>query len=90
MYKGTLDQCDADLKSHADQQQRAHERTLNAAVASYSLIKDGENGGGIIDNLKLCYEIKDGEDGSGIIDNFKLIYEKQDLSYADFKKKYNH
>jgi len=90
VYKGTLDQCDADLKSHADQQQRAHERTLNAAVASYSLIKDGENGGGIIDNLKLCYEIKDGEDGSDIIDNFKLIYEKQDLSYADFKKKYNH
>lgn len=90
VYKGTLDQCDADLKSHADQQQRAHERTLNAAVASYSLIKDGENGSGIIDNLKLCHEIKDGEDGSGIIDNFKLIYEKQDLSYADFKKKYNH
>jgi hypothetical protein len=71
VYKGTLDQCDADLKSHADQQQRAHERTLNAAVASYSLIKDCEN-------------------GSGVIDNFKLIYEKQDLSYADFKKKYNH
>ena len=90
VYKGTLDQCGTDLKSHADQQQRAHEHTLNAAAASYSLIKDGENGSGIIDNLKLIYEIKEGGSGSGIIDNLKLIYEKQDLSYADFKKKYNH
>ena len=79
VYKGTLEQCDADLKSHADQQ-RAHEHTtLNAssASASASLIKEKDGGGG-------------GGGGSGIIDNLKLIYEKQDLSYADFKKKYNH
>ena len=72
VYKGTLEQCDADLKSHADQQRTHEDTTLNAASASASSL------------------IKDGGSGSGIIDNLKLIYEKQDLSYADFKKKYNH
>ena len=72
VYKGTLEQCDADLKSHADQQRTHEDTTLNAASASASSL------------------IKDGGGGSDIIDNLKLIYEKQDLSYADFKKKYNH
>ena len=83
MYKGTLDQCGTDLKSHADQQQRAHEHTLNAAAASYSLIKDGENGSGIIDNLKLIYEInEDGEQGNKI----GYIKDSEPFFYADEKE----
>lgn len=68
VYKGTLDQCDADLKSHA----------VKAASSSNH---DEKYKGGDENNSK-----KD----ENIIDNFKLTYEKQDLSYADFKKKYNH
>jgi len=78
VYKGTLEQCDADLKSHADQQRTHEHTTLNAASSDASTSSASAS------------LIKDGGSGSGIIDNLKLIYEKQDLSYADFKKKYNH
>lgn len=67
VYKGTLDQCDADLKSHA----------VKAASSNHGEKYEG----GDENNSK-----KD----ENIIDNLKLTYEKQDLSYADFKKKYNH
>jgi len=79
VYKGTLEQCDADFKSHTDQQ-HAHEHTTLNAASSDASASDSAS----------ASLIKDGGSGSGIIDNLKLIYEKQDLSYADFKKKYNH
>ena len=83
IYKGTLEQCDADLKSHSNEDEDEHNKNKKHE-------NDNGDGHGHGDGHGDDSCDKDAAAHTTTTDYFKLNYEKQDLSYADFKKKYNY
>jgi len=83
IYKGTLEQYESDLKSYKNKHQPHQQDHINNNFQS-----ENENsfGGDTNDNTNNDGDIH----RSGDCDYFRLRHEKEDLSYADFKKKYNH
>jgi hypothetical protein len=78
VYKGTIKQYDDDLKFYKNKQ--SSDSTDVSTSVDYTNNCNNCNNG--------C---KDGcENTEKEIDYIKLNYEKQDISYAEFKKKYNH
>lgn len=79
IYKGTLEQYESDLKSHHNNK---HHQPHQQDHINNNVQSENEN----------SFDHKTNDDGiqrSGDCDYFRLHHEKEDLSYADFKKKYN-
>jgi hypothetical protein len=90
IYKGTLEQYESDLKNHKNKC-RPNKKHLHSETDSNTMMENMENqitiGDNDNDNSNNNYTTNDTRIDC---DYIRLNHEKEDLSYAEFKKKYNH
>lgn len=91
IYKGTLEQYESDLKSRKNNPPKQNRKNFHSESDSnvveenqHSFSNSNNNNDANNDNNVQHYQ------RGGECDYFRLSHEKEDLSYADFKKKYNH